>query len=87
MRANLFGVGIDALGMEETVAHVAGLVSTNRPAWVMTLNPEYLYRARFDHRLWTWPGGRTWSLPTGKGLSGPAGWQVALFLSGLPGLT
>ncbi len=51
MRANLFGVGIDALGMEETVAHVAGLVSTNRPAWVMTLNPEYLYRARFDHRL------------------------------------
>lgn len=51
MRANLFGVGIDALGMEETVAHVAGLVGSNRPAWVMTLNPEYLYQCRFDPRL------------------------------------
>jgi len=51
MRVNLLGVGIDALSMEDTVARVAGLIRDNRPARVMTLNPEYLYQAQFDRGL------------------------------------
>lgn len=51
MRVNLLGVDIDALSMEETVERVAGLIRNNRPSRVMTLNPEYLYRAQFDREL------------------------------------
>lgn len=51
MRVNLLDVEIDALSMEDTVARVAGLIRNNRPARVMTLNPEYLYQAQFDREL------------------------------------
>ena len=51
MRVNLLDIKIDALSMEETVERVAGLFRNNRPFRVMTLNPEYLYQARFDREL------------------------------------
>ncbi len=51
MRVNLLGVDIDALSMEETVERIAGLICHQRPARVMTLNPEYLYQAQFNGEL------------------------------------
>lgn len=51
MKVNLLGVGIDALTMDETVEKVAGFVRSGRPHRIMTLNPEFLYRAQFEGRL------------------------------------
>jgi N-acetylglucosaminyldiphosphoundecaprenol N-acetyl-beta-D-mannosaminyltransferase len=51
MRVSLLGAGIDALGIEETVEQVAALIGTGRQSRVMTLNPEFLYRAQSDGEL------------------------------------
>lgn len=51
MRVNLLGAGIDALGMEESVEQVAGFVRNGQPRRIMTLNPEFLYRAQFEREL------------------------------------
>ncbi|NPV73184.1 MAG: WecB/TagA/CpsF family glycosyltransferase [Pelotomaculum sp.] len=51
MRVSVLGVGIDALTMAEAVERVAGFIKSGRPHRVITLNPEFLYRARFDSRL------------------------------------
>lgn len=48
MEAELLGARIDALTMEETVNRVAGFIESGRPHRILTLNPEYLYRAQFD---------------------------------------
>ncbi|NLI14450.1 MAG: WecB/TagA/CpsF family glycosyltransferase [Peptococcaceae bacterium] len=46
MRISLLGASIDALGMEETVERVAVFIKDGRPRRVITLNPEFLYRAQ-----------------------------------------
>lgn len=46
MRVSLLGASIDALSTQETVERVAGFVREGRPRRVMTLNPEFLYRAQ-----------------------------------------
>ncbi|WP_031514090.1 WecB/TagA/CpsF family glycosyltransferase [Desulfofalx alkaliphila] len=46
MRIELLGAYIDALNMNETVDKLAGFVKSGRPHQVITLNPEYLYRAQ-----------------------------------------
>ena len=51
MRVNLLGAVIDALELEQTVERVAGFVRSGRPHRIITLNPEFLYRAQFDHDL------------------------------------
>lgn len=51
MRINLLGADIDALNMEETVERVAGFVRGGRPHRIITLNPEFLYRAQFENQL------------------------------------
>lgn len=51
MRVNLLGAKIDALNMEETVERVAGFVRSGRPHRIITLNPEFLYRAQFENQL------------------------------------
>lgn len=51
MKVNLLGAGIDALTMEEAVERVAGFVRSGRPHRIITLNPEFLYRAQFECRL------------------------------------
>jgi len=51
MRVNLLGANIDALNMEETVERVAGFIRSGRPHRIITLNPEFLYRAQFEKEL------------------------------------
>lgn len=51
MRINLLGANIDALNMEETVERVAGFIRGGRPQRIITLNPEFLYRAQFENQL------------------------------------
>jgi len=51
MKVDLLGAGIDALTMEETVERVAGFIGSGRPHRIITLNPEFLYRAQFEKRL------------------------------------
>lgn len=51
MRINLLGAWIDRLNMQETVASVVELVSSGRTHQVVTLNPEYLYRAQENTSL------------------------------------
>ena len=51
MRVKLLGADIDALNMEETVERVAGFIRSGRPHRIITLNPEFLYRAQFENQL------------------------------------
>lgn len=51
MKVSLLGVEIDALGMEETVERVAGLINSGRPHRILTINPEFLYQAQFEERI------------------------------------
>jgi len=51
MKANLLGVGIDALDLEETVRQVEEYIRTGQPRRVMTINPEFLYHAQFNVEL------------------------------------
>jgi N-acetylglucosaminyldiphosphoundecaprenol N-acetyl-beta-D-mannosaminyltransferase len=45
MKVNLLGAPVDSLTMEQTVERAAELVRQGGPRRVITLNPEYLYRA------------------------------------------
>ncbi len=45
MRVEILGAPVDRLTLEQAVDRMAGLVEAGRPARVVTLNPEYLYRA------------------------------------------
>lgn len=52
MKVTLLGAPIDCLTMKQTVEQVVKLVHGKRSARIITLNPEYLYRAvRSDHAL------------------------------------
>jgi len=51
MRVNLLGAEIDALSMDDVVERAAALVRDYRPYRIMTLNPEFLYRAQSDQEL------------------------------------
>ncbi|OPY56461.1 MAG: putative N-acetylmannosaminyltransferase [Pelotomaculum sp. PtaU1.Bin035] len=51
MKVDLLGAKIDALGLDETVGRIAEFIRAGRPHWVMTINPEFLYRAQFDSEL------------------------------------
>ncbi|MCL6558848.1 MAG: WecB/TagA/CpsF family glycosyltransferase [Firmicutes bacterium] len=50
-RKSLLGLEIDAVTLTEAVARVAAFVSQNGTHQVVTLNPEYLYRARTEEDL------------------------------------
>ncbi|CCO07630.1 WecB/TagA/CpsF family glycosyltransferase [Desulforamulus hydrothermalis] len=52
MRINLLGANIDGLNMQDTVAKIASFINQgNRACQVITLNPEYLYRAQHEPEL------------------------------------
>lgn len=51
MKINLLGAYIDSLTMEETVERVAGFIRSGRPHRIVTMNPEFLYRAQFEDEL------------------------------------
>lgn len=45
LRVNILGAPVDRLTMDQAVQRVVELVRAGRPARVITLNPEFLYRA------------------------------------------
>lgn len=51
MKVEILGARIDALNMEETENRVAELVCRGGGHQIITLNPEYLYRAQYEPRL------------------------------------
>lgn len=51
MKVNLLGSRIDALNLEQTVDKIAGFVRSGRPHWIITINPEFIYRAQFEPEL------------------------------------
>lgn len=52
MKINLLGAPVDSLTMEQAEERVAELVRSGGPRRIITLNPEFLYRAvREDHTL------------------------------------
>lgn len=51
MRIKLLGSYIDALTMDETVERAAEFVRSGRPHQIITLNPEYLYKAQSKREL------------------------------------
>ncbi len=50
MRVDILGVPVDRLTIDQTVQRVTELVGAGRPARVITLNPEYLYRGVTDDK-------------------------------------
>ena len=51
MKIDLLGARVDAIGMDESIERVAGMIRRGRPHWLLTMNPEYLYRAQFAKEL------------------------------------
>lgn len=51
MKASLLGVQIDTITMEESVERVAGFIRSGRPHRILTLNPEFLFRAQSEPAL------------------------------------
>lgn len=51
MRIDILGALIDAVDMREAERRVADLVRNGRPARVITMNPEFLYRAQREREL------------------------------------
>jgi len=80
MRINLLGVAIDALTMEQTVERIAGFIRDGGPHWVLTLNPEFLYRAQFYPDLMELAGRADLVTPDGIGIVWACG------MAGSPGL-
>jgi N-acetylglucosaminyldiphosphoundecaprenol N-acetyl-beta-D-mannosaminyltransferase len=68
MKVNLLGAAIDALNMEETVERVAGFIRSGRPHRIITLNPEFLYRAQSENRLMELAGRADLVTPDGEGI-------------------
>lgn len=68
MKVNLLGVGIDAINMEDTVDLIAGFIRSGRPHRVMTINPEFLYRAQFNGELRRLAKGADLVTPDGVGV-------------------
>ena len=52
MRIKLLGAPVDALNMKETVNQIEGFLQRGgKSHFIITLNPEYLYRAQFNEEL------------------------------------
>lgn len=51
MRVDLLGAPIDSLNMQDNVQKIAEFVRSGKPHQIITLNPEYLYRAQSKPEL------------------------------------
>lgn len=51
MKASLLGVQIDTITMEESVERIAGFIRSGHPHRILTLNPEFLFRAQSEPAL------------------------------------
>jgi len=54
--------------MEETVERVAGFIGSGRPHLILTMNPEFLYRAQFDGSLLELAARADLVTPDGEGI-------------------
>ncbi|MEG6615174.1 WecB/TagA/CpsF family glycosyltransferase [Peptococcaceae bacterium 1198_IL3148] len=68
MRVELLGAYIDALNMEQTVDRAADFVKSGRPHHIITLNPEYLYRAQREKALLDLANSADLVTPDGTGI-------------------
>jgi N-acetylglucosaminyldiphosphoundecaprenol N-acetyl-beta-D-mannosaminyltransferase len=68
MKVELLGAAIDALNMRETEDRVAGLVHRGGGYQVITLNPEYLYRAQYEPQLLKVANAAEVVTPDGEGI-------------------
>jgi N-acetylglucosaminyldiphosphoundecaprenol N-acetyl-beta-D-mannosaminyltransferase len=68
MKVNLLGAAIDALDMQQTVERTAEFIKSSKPHFIITLNPEFLYQAQFQHRLLDLIGGADLVTPDGVGI-------------------
>lgn len=68
MKTTLLGVQIDTVTMEESVEHVAGFIRSGQPHRILTLNPEFLYRAQSDSELMELIGRAALVTPDGIGI-------------------
>lgn len=68
MRVELLGAQIDALSMQETESEMAALVQSGGGHQVITLNPEYLYRAQTESRLLDLVNSADLVTPDGEGI-------------------
>jgi N-acetylglucosaminyldiphosphoundecaprenol N-acetyl-beta-D-mannosaminyltransferase len=64
----LLGAYIDALNMEQTVDRAAGFVQSGRPHHIITLNPEYLYKAQSKKELLDLANSADLVTPDGTGI-------------------
>jgi len=68
MKTTLLEVSIDTLTMGESVERVADFIRSGRPHRVLTLNPEFLYRAQSDPELMELAGRADLVTPDGIGI-------------------
>ncbi|MCG9966456.1 WecB/TagA/CpsF family glycosyltransferase [Pelotomaculum terephthalicicum JT] len=68
MKVDLLGINIDALDLEETVRRIAEYIRHGLPRRVVTINPEFLYRARADRELCKLAGRADLVTPDGVGI-------------------
>lgn len=86
MRTTLLGAPIDILTMEESVERVAGFIKSGQPHRILTLNPEFLYRAQFEPELMKLAGRADLVTPDGIGIvwaSRMAGCQAVERVTGI----
>ncbi|MCF8012310.1 MAG: WecB/TagA/CpsF family glycosyltransferase [Clostridiales bacterium] len=68
MKVELLGSFIDALSMQETENKIAELIERGGGHHVVTLNPEYLYRAQFEPGLLDLVNSADLVTPDGEGI-------------------
>lgn len=86
MKVSLLGVQIDILTMEESVDMVEGFIRSGRPHRILTLNPEFLYRAQSDPGLMELARRADLVTPDGIGIvwaCRTAGYQVVERVTGI----
>ncbi|ABO51615.1 N-acetylmannosaminyltransferase [Desulforamulus reducens MI-1] len=69
MRIKLLGAPVDALNMKETVSQIKEFFKKgSKPHFIITLNPEYLYRAQDNEELMKLVQGADLVTPDGTGI-------------------
>lgn len=51
MRINLLGAAVNGLGMEQFLERISLFIEGRKPCFLITLNPELLYRAQYEKDL------------------------------------
>ena len=82
MKITLLGVAIDALTMEQSVDRIADFIKEGGPHRVLTLNPEFLYRAQSNPGLMELGGRADLGYTGGIGMFWPVVWQAGRVCSG-----